>query len=130
MRLRTYHGKALLLSVEAAERTRGWPLQSPHRLLYALRRMLRMSQRELSERSGVGRANIARFEAGSVDPSLSTVEKLLDGMGCAMVLLPRPRRRLRDGRASLYELRRAAGVTATSRARRSSVLSWATGCRR
>ena len=54
----------------------------------ALRSALRMSQAQLSRRSGIPRPHITRVEAGKIDPRLSTLRRLLDAMFCDLVVLP------------------------------------------
>ncbi len=46
-----------------------------------LRRRAGLTQEELSERAGMGRATLARLEAGSVDPAASTLRKLAVALG-------------------------------------------------
>jgi transcriptional regulator with XRE-family HTH domain len=46
-----------------------------------LRRRAGLTQEELSERAGIGRATLARVEAGSVDPAASTLRKLAVALG-------------------------------------------------
>ena len=43
---------------------------------------LRISQRELSRRSGVTQAHISLILKGKTDPSIGTLEKIADGLGC------------------------------------------------
>ena len=40
-----------------------------------------MSQKELSEATGITQADISRLENGSANPSLRTLERLASGMG-------------------------------------------------
>ncbi len=68
----------------------------PARLLRAVRSALRMSQRQLSRRSGVPQAHIARLEAGLRSPRFDTLERLMGAMFCGLLVLPRPRPRPRE----------------------------------
>lgn len=49
-------------------------------ILKASRKMLRMTQKELSEISGISRATIVKYETGQHDPT-QTIELLLNAMG-------------------------------------------------
>jgi len=64
-----------------------WREASPGRQLRALRRSRRVSQRHLSEVSGVDQADISRMERGA-DSRLSTWRKLFSALGYDSVLLP------------------------------------------
>jgi transcriptional regulator with XRE-family HTH domain len=68
----------------------------PGRYVRTLRSALRMSQSQLSRRSGIPRAHIARIEVGKIDPRLSTLHLLFNAMFCDLLLLPRARRRPHD----------------------------------
>lgn len=57
-----------------------------------MRSALRITQEELSRRSGVPRAQISRIETGLVDPQLSTLRRLFEAAGCELAVLPRCRR--------------------------------------
>ena len=59
----------------------------------AMRSSLRITQQELSRRSGVPRATISRIETGRVDPQVSTVRRLFEAAGCELAWLPRCRNR-------------------------------------
>lgn len=59
--------------------------------LRALRRAADLSQRELSVRSGVPQATLARIESGrSAGPSFRTVERLVAGTGGQLTVSPAP----------------------------------------
>ena len=45
-----------------------------------------LSQRELAARSGVPQSLISRYEAGSVEPGLSTVQRLINATGVVMTI--------------------------------------------
>ena len=64
--------------------------------LRALRSALRMSQAQLSRRSGVPQPHIVALEARTADPRLSTLQRLFAAMFCDMIILPRPRKRPAD----------------------------------
>jgi predicted transcriptional regulator len=58
----------------------GFRLPSPHELR-ELRRRAGLTQKQLASRAGVSQALIARIEAGKVDPSLSTLRRILAALG-------------------------------------------------
>lgn len=60
-----------------------------HEQLAALREERGYTLRQLSERTGVDYANISRIERGDVSPSVSTLEKLLDGLGAHIEIVKR-----------------------------------------
>lgn len=45
-----------------------------------------LTQEELSERSGVSQSLISRYERGLVEPSLATVQRLLNAAGAVMTI--------------------------------------------
>ena len=49
------------------------------------RKVLALSQRDLSEMSGIGLATIKDIERGTGNPSMSTVLKILDVLGMEIV---------------------------------------------
>jgi transcriptional regulator with XRE-family HTH domain len=51
-----------------------------------LREKRGLSQRELAERLGTTQSAVARLEAGSVSPSLPTLDKLADALGVELVV--------------------------------------------
>ena len=53
--------------------------------LKAWREIRALSQRDLAERSGVFYTIIARLERGKIDPRLSTLERLAEGLGLNVV---------------------------------------------
>ncbi|MBI3298587.1 MAG: helix-turn-helix domain-containing protein [Elusimicrobia bacterium] len=59
----------------------------PGRLILRLRRGLQVSQRELARRSGVPRSQLERIEAGK-DCRMSSILRLMEALGCALVVLP------------------------------------------
>jgi helix-turn-helix protein len=64
--------------------------------LRALRSALRMSQAQLSRRSGVPQPHISSLEAGAVELKLNTLRRLFDAMFCGLIVVPRPRKRPSD----------------------------------
>lgn len=62
------------------------------RLCKALKRVRtgkEMSQKVLSEKSGVARSNIARIEGGNLNTGLDTIIKLCDALGCSLEVVPK-----------------------------------------
>lgn len=52
----------------------------------ARRESLRVTQRELSDLSGVALGALKKFESGKGNPTLSTLKKLCDALGLEIVL--------------------------------------------
>ena len=50
------------------------------------RRSMNITQKELSERSGVRQSNISRIENGTCSPTIATLEALANGMGKKLVI--------------------------------------------
>lgn len=50
------------------------------------RRASGLTQRELSERTGIAQADISKLENGNANPSLRTLKRLADGMGMKLKL--------------------------------------------
>lgn len=63
---------------------------SPSTLLRSLRKRLRMTQKQLSKRTGVPQSYIARIESGKTKMTLETLEKLFRGLDCSLSILPIP----------------------------------------
>ncbi|MDP3540864.1 MAG: helix-turn-helix transcriptional regulator [Elusimicrobiota bacterium] len=61
--------------------------------LRALRASMRMSQRQLARRTGLGQAQICRIERGRIDPGVEAWRRLFDALFCDLLVVPRPRRR-------------------------------------
>lgn len=59
------------------------------RTLKYARRKAGLSQRQLADRCGVAQPAIARIESGRVDPSISTLDRLLRSCGRELALEPR-----------------------------------------
>ena len=60
-----------------------------HEQLAALREERGYTLRQLSERTGVDYANISRIERGDVSPSITTLERLLDGLDARIEIIKR-----------------------------------------
>lgn len=45
-----------------------------------------MTQRELSEKTGINQADISKLENGTANPSLRTLQRLAEGMGMVLKL--------------------------------------------
>jgi transcriptional regulator with XRE-family HTH domain len=61
----------------------------------AVRSALRMRQQDVSDRSGVPQAHIARIEKGK-NVRIDTLRRVFEAMFCDMLVLPVPRKRLSD----------------------------------
>ncbi len=59
------------------------------RAVRATRSAAGVSQRELGQRAGLTQAQISRFEAGLVNPRLSSLVELARGIGVEVMLVPR-----------------------------------------
>lgn len=60
-----------------------------------LRRLRRMTQRQLATRAGLQQAEISRIEAGHANPTLTTLGVLARALGAELRLSAAPRRRAR-----------------------------------
>lgn len=49
-----------------------------------------MSQRQLSERTGIAQADISRIETGDGNPTLQTLKRIADGLGMKLEIALRP----------------------------------------
>lgn len=49
--------------------------------IHDTRKALKMSQRELSERSGINQSNLSKIENGIINPSISTIQRLAASLG-------------------------------------------------
>jgi len=49
------------------------------------RAQLKMSQAELSERSGIAASHLSYIEHGKANPTLEVLEHLADGLGCTVL---------------------------------------------
>lgn len=55
-------------------------------LIPLIRRQLGMSQRILATRALIQQSSIARIESEHLDPNISTLKKIVDAMGCDLVI--------------------------------------------
>lgn len=53
-----------------------------------IRSHLGMSQRVLAQRAGVPQSMISKIENSSIEPTLSTLRKILDALSCDLVIAP------------------------------------------
>jgi predicted transcriptional regulator len=62
-----------------------WERQRPEReytkAIIAARLEQNMTQRELSERTGIRQSNISRIENGNCSPTVATLQQIADGVG-------------------------------------------------
>lgn len=49
--------------------------------IHDTRKALKMSQRALSEKSGINQSNLSKIENGIINPSLSTIQRLAKSLG-------------------------------------------------
>lgn len=56
------------------------------RALIAARTSQHLTQKELSQRSGVRQSNISRIESGTTSPTVATLQALAAGMGKRLVI--------------------------------------------
>ena len=56
------------------------------RTLIAARTSQHLTQKELSQRSGVRQSNISRIESGTTSPTVATLQALAAGMGKRLVI--------------------------------------------
>ena len=56
------------------------------RKMIRARREAGLTQKELAERTGIQQSNISRIENGNGNPSLSTLNKLAQGLGKKLVI--------------------------------------------
>ena len=64
-------------------------LQPEHAIIQAIldaRKNSGLTQKELSERTGIAQGDISRLENGNANPSLHTLERLAAGMGMKLKL--------------------------------------------
>ena len=46
----------------------------------------KLSQRQLSERTGITQADISRIESGEANPTLETIKRIADGLGMSLTI--------------------------------------------
>ncbi len=77
-----------------------------------------MTQAELAKRTNIEQAHLARIETGRIDPQISTLRRIFDGLSCGLIVEPCPRKPIKDllrGRAravALNRLKQAMGTMA------------------
>jgi transcriptional regulator with XRE-family HTH domain len=59
------------------------------RMLREARAQTNLTQRQLSEKSGIPQETIARIERGRADPRVNTLDKLLAACGFGLEVMPR-----------------------------------------
>ena len=64
--------------------------------LRARRLAVGMSQQELANASGRDQSDISNYERGQNTPSMATLVKLADALGCDVVLVPREPQRCQN----------------------------------
>jgi predicted DNA-binding mobile mystery protein A len=85
------------------------PSLKPSDWVRLLRTYLRMTQAELANRANITRANLVAIESGKVDPRVSTLQRIYQGLYCHLSVEPRPQKPLEDilrGRARAVALKR------------------------
>lgn len=74
-----------------------------------LRSYLRMTQAELAKRSNISQPHLVGIESGRIDPQVSTLRRIYQGLSCDLVMEPRPRKPLEEmlrGQARSLALKR------------------------
>lgn len=56
---------------------------------YETRKNGKITQKQLSESTGIPQADISRFERGDINPRLSILQRLADGLGMVLTLAPK-----------------------------------------
>ena len=62
-------------------------LEEDYKLMSAMadiRKELNVSQKELSSRTGISQGDISKLENGVGNPSLNTLKKIAEGLGCKL----------------------------------------------
>ena len=68
-------------------------LQPEYDLIQAMidaRKNQHLTQKELSEKTGITQADISRIEKGLRNPSISMFKRLAEGLGLQLILVPKP----------------------------------------
>lgn len=81
-----------------------------------LRSYLRMTQGELAKRARISQPHLAAIESGKIDPKLSTLQRIYQGLSCDLIVEPCPKKpleELRRGRARAVALKRLKQATGT-----------------
>ena len=82
---------------------------APADWIYILRNRLRMTQAELAKRAHITQPNLAAIESGKVDPQVSTLKRIYQGLWCDLNIKPQPQKPLEEilrGRARAVALQR------------------------
>lgn len=64
-------------------------LQPEHAIIQAIidaRKQAGLTQKELSERTGIAQGDISKLERGNANPSIRTLQRLANGMGMKLKL--------------------------------------------
>jgi predicted DNA-binding mobile mystery protein A len=74
-------------------------------LIPLIRSQLGMSQRTLAARAAIQQSSVGRIESGHVDPNLSTLKKIVEAMGCDLVVTIVPRTDIKTTRENQAKLK-------------------------
>jgi len=66
------------------------PEPSPGTWVKILRAYLRMTQDELSSKTGIAQSHLADIEAGKIDPQVSTLRRIFNALSCDVLFRPSP----------------------------------------
>jgi len=72
------------------------PSLKPSDWIRLLRNYLRMTQAELAKRAKITQANLVAIESGKVDPRVSTLQRIFQGLSCHLNVEPRPQKPLEN----------------------------------
>lgn len=92
--------------------------RTPGEWIRMLRHRLRMTQTELAKRAHITQPNLAAIESGRVDPQVSTLRRIYQGLWCDLTIEPRltkPLDEILRGRArtvALKQLKHTMGTMA------------------
>lgn len=92
--------------------------RTPGDWIRILRHRLRMTQAELAKRAHITQPNLAAIESGRVDPQVSTLRRIYQGLWCDLTIEPRLKKPLEEilrGRArtvALKQLKHTMGTMA------------------
>lgn len=84
MTLKEYKEKRMQDPEFAAAYAEMQPEMNVIRAIIAARLSQNMSQKELSERTGIAQAEISKLENGTRNPSIKLLQRLADGMGMVL----------------------------------------------
>lgn len=94
------------LQIEASTRINN---RGPGDWIRLIRNYLRMTQTELATHAKITQPNLAAIESGKVDPQVSTLQRIYQGLSCNLSVEPRPQKPLEEilrGRARAIALKR------------------------